>query len=140
MCRPWISSIVTQAFLINRLELLFKVNGFERHHLNENRFQEFGLRKGRTRNEVRNSRYFLQKRFRLSLFFQNSWQPLAKVSQTFSLVCSLHFATASASSNFTDNNLDTPSLPIVTPYNIPARLIVSRLWVIKINCDFSDNA
>ena len=28
--------------------------------------------------EIQNCRYFLQKQFRLSLFFQNSWQPLAK--------------------------------------------------------------
>lgn len=46
---------------------------------------------------------------------------------------SFYLADINASSNFTDSNFDTPSLPIVTPYKIPALLIVSRLCVIKIS-------
>ena len=44
-----------------------------------------------------------------------------------------YFAFTAASSNFTDSTLDIPSAPMVIPYNIPARLIVSGLWVINTN-------
>ena len=39
------------------------------------------------------------------------------------------FVYTSASSNFTDNSLEAPSSPMVTPNKTPADFIVSRLWV-----------
>ena len=51
-----------------------------------------------------------------------------------------YFATFSASSNLTESNFDTPSCPMVTPYSSPAALMVARLCVMTISCDFAPSS